>query len=86
MHVGSDSENSSEKSDNFEEIRVDADVDISSASSNENKPVDEDFDNNLPETVSLLQFPGTDVKVYLVGTAHFSKESQDDVAKVSKMA
>ena len=35
----------------------------------------------LPETVTKLDTP-EGCKVYLVGTAHFSKESQDDVAKV----
>ncbi|KAK9869479.1 hypothetical protein WA026_003234 [Henosepilachna vigintioctopunctata] len=50
-------------------------------SSNGNKS-DEDFDNNLPETVSLLIDSKTNTKVYIVGTAHFSKESQQDVEKV----
>lgn len=36
--------------------------------------------SDLPETVSLLQKDGC--LVYVVGTAHFSKESQDDVSKV----
>jgi hypothetical protein len=35
----------------------------------------------LPETVSQLTSKDG-VKVYLVGTAHFSLESQEDVAKV----
>lgn len=43
---------------------------------------DTNFDDNLPVTVTLLRTP-TGGKVYLVGTAHFSLESQDDVAKVS---
>ncbi|KAG8235565.1 hypothetical protein J437_LFUL013115, partial [Ladona fulva] len=34
----------------------------------------------LPDTVTLLTTPDGG-SVYLVGTAHFSKESQDDVAK-----
>uniref|UniRef100_T1IKH6 TraB domain-containing protein n=1 Tax=Strigamia maritima TaxID=126957 RepID=T1IKH6_STRMM len=34
----------------------------------------------LPNTVTILETPGGG-KVYLVGTAHFSRESQDDVAK-----
>jgi pheromone shutdown protein TraB len=39
----------------------------------------EEFNKNLPETVTLLKTPnGTNV--YLVGTAHFSEESQKDVA------
>lgn len=41
----------------------------------------EEFDKNLPPTVTLLsnEFGS---KVYIVGTAHFSKESQDDVSLV----
>lgn len=35
----------------------------------------------LPDTVTKLETP-EGCRVYLVGTAHFSKESQDDVAKV----
>ena len=35
----------------------------------------------LPNTVTKLETTDGS-KVYLVGTAHFSKESQDDVAKV----
>ncbi|XP_075214133.1 traB domain-containing protein isoform X2 [Lycorma delicatula] len=41
----------------------------------------EQFDKNLPDTVQLLTTPDG-AKVYLVGTAHFSLESQDDVSKV----
>lgn len=41
----------------------------------------EEFDKNLPETVTLLQAPNGN-KVYLVGTAHFSEASQKDVAFV----
>ena len=42
---------------------------------------DGDIDNDLPETVIVLtnEFGS---KVYIVGTTHFSKESQEDVAKV----
>ena len=36
----------------------------------------------LPDTVTKLDTP-EGCKVYLVGTAHFSRESQEDVAKVS---
>lgn len=43
---------------------------------------EENFDNNLPETVTLLTHSATGAKVYLVGTAHFSRESQADVEKV----
>lgn len=41
-----------------------------------------EFDKNLPHTVTKLTTPHGSV-VYLVGTAHFSKESQDDVSLVS---
>lgn len=42
----------------------------------------EEFDQHLPQTVTLLETPFGS-KVYLVGTAHFSEESQDDVSYVS---
>lgn len=41
----------------------------------------EEFDANLPDTVTLLHSP-IGSKVYLVGTAHFSEQSQDDVSMV----
>ncbi|XP_052836185.1 traB domain-containing protein [Drosophila gunungcola] len=41
----------------------------------------EEFEQNLPSTVTLLNTPFGS-KVYLVGTAHFSEESQDDVSYV----
>lgn len=47
--------------------------------------LEDDFDNNLPETVTVLKHPNG-AKVYLVGTAHFSKESQEDVSFVIKIA
>ncbi|XP_039297255.1 traB domain-containing protein isoform X2 [Nilaparvata lugens] len=40
-----------------------------------------EFEKNLPHTVEILTVP-TGAKVYLVGTAHFSPESQDDVSVV----
>ncbi|KAJ6638559.1 TraB domain-containing protein [Pseudolycoriella hygida] len=40
-----------------------------------------EFDLNLPRTVTKLATPHGSL-VYLVGTAHFSKESQDDVSLV----
>lgn len=55
----------------------------SDASSNGSIKLDDDFDNNLPETVTVLKHPNG-AKVYLVGTAHFSKESQEDVSFVRK--
>lgn len=90
VQISSGSENGSDRgSDNFEELHA--------ASNGENReleqspnvtganelPPGEAFDNNLPETVTLLRTP-SGVKVYLVGTAHFSRESQDDVAKVGQ--
>ncbi|XP_059052373.1 traB domain-containing protein-like [Achroia grisella] len=39
------------------------------------------LDNGLPNTVTVLDAPDGG-KVYLVGTAHFSLESQEDVSKV----
>lgn len=41
----------------------------------------EEFNKNLPDTVTLLRTPNGS-NVYLVGTAHFSEESQKDVALV----
>lgn len=37
----------------------------------------------MPNTVTVLDAPDGG-KVYLVGTAHFSIQSQDDVSKVTK--
>lgn len=45
----------------------------------------EEFEKNLPSTVTVLDTPFGS-KVYLVGTAHFSEESQDDVSFVSTYA
>jgi len=45
----------------------------------------ETFNSNLPETVCLLYIDHR-VTVYLVGTAHFSKESQDDVRKTIRLS
>ncbi|EDW81739.1 uncharacterized protein Dwil_GK10854 [Drosophila willistoni] len=41
----------------------------------------EEFEQHLPPTVTVLNTPFGS-KVYLVGTAHFSEESQDDVSFV----
>lgn len=43
----------------------------------------EEFERNLPPTVTVLKHPSGG-KVYLVGTAHFSVQSQDDVSLVSE--
>lgn len=40
-----------------------------------------EFNENLPETVTLLTMPNG-CNVYLVGTAHFSEKSSEDVANV----
>lgn len=40
------------------------------------------IDKKLPETMTLLTTPDGG-KLYLVGTAHFSVESQNDVSKVT---
>ena len=45
---------------------------------------DASIDERLPETVTLLTTPWGG-KLYLVGTAHFSVESQNDVATVNKL-
>ncbi|XP_049804298.1 traB domain-containing protein isoform X1 [Schistocerca nitens] len=42
---------------------------------------DTSIDKNLPDTVTLLTTPAG-AKVYLIGTAHFSVESQEDVSKI----
>lgn len=52
-----------------------------------------DTANSDPEVEQLMKLPDTvteltskeGVKVYIVGTAHFSTESQEDVAKVSSV-
>eukprot|EP00088_Acartia_fossae_P066809 TRINITY_DN8299_c0_g2_i3.p1 TRINITY_DN8299_c0_g2~~TRINITY_DN8299_c0_g2_i3.p1 ORF type:complete len:719 (-),score=180.01 TRINITY_DN8299_c0_g2_i3:321-2477(-) len=41
-----------------------------------------DFESQLPKTVHILQSKVSGAKVYLVGTAHFSQESCEDVARV----
>lgn len=43
----------------------------------------EEFEKNLPSTVTILQCPTNGNKVYLVGTAHFSAESCNDVSLVN---
>jgi hypothetical protein len=45
---------------------------------------DPTIDTQLPDTVSVLTTP-EGAEVYVVGTAHFSVESQEDVAKVSSI-
>lgn len=47
----------------------------------ENIHKDQESDDTLPSTVTILDAPDGG-KVYLIGTAHFSLESQEDVSKV----
>ncbi|XP_019879854.1 traB domain-containing protein [Aethina tumida] len=75
VKVGTDSENGSDKSDEI--VILDEENGIET---NGDKSLN--FDNNLPPTVTLLTHPTSGAKVYLVGTAHFSKESQEDVSLV----
>ncbi|CAH1117931.1 unnamed protein product, partial [Phaedon cochleariae] len=77
VKIGSDSDNGS-GSDKSDPIEI---LGYGDAESSSNKSED-DFDNNLPETVTILKHDKTGAKIYLIGTAHFSKESQDDVEKV----
>ncbi|XP_044751167.1 traB domain-containing protein [Coccinella septempunctata] len=71
------SESGSEKSESTIDMFAFGDTDSSNGSKG-----DEDFDNNLPDTVNLIVDSAKNTKVYIVGTAHFSKESQEDVEKV----
>lgn len=61
-------------------------IDIESTEENDFKDIKiydsiEEFNRNLPDTVTLLKM-ANNVNVYLIGTAHFSVESQKDVAFV----
>lgn len=47
----------------------------------EKKEYDPTIDDRLPDTVTLLRTPDGG-KVYLIGTAHFSEESQNDVSMI----
>lgn len=72
------SESGSEKNEPSIDMFAFGDTDSSNGSKG-----DDDFDNNLPETVNLIVDSTKNTKVYIVGTAHFSKESQEDVEKVN---
>lgn len=61
-----------------EEVPVVGEVTIGGLPAKRQKVADPD----LPSTCTLLISPNTGAKVYLVGTAHFSKESCEDVATV----
>ncbi|KYN21895.1 Histone-lysine N-methyltransferase SETMAR [Trachymyrmex cornetzi] len=77
---------STESSDS-EMILIDEDSNIQNKGSNigntvsELREYDPTIDERLPETVTLLTTPDGG-KLYLVGTAHFSVESQNDVSKI----
>lgn len=76
--IGSSTSSSKEKEDLTKEERVkivNGELQVKIYDSQE------EFEKNLPETVSILEGPfgGT---VYLVGTAHFSEESMNDVSFV----
>ncbi|XP_018360508.1 PREDICTED: traB domain-containing protein isoform X1 [Trachymyrmex cornetzi] len=72
---------------NTENIGSNADSNIQNKGSNigntvsELREYDPTIDERLPETVTLLTTPDGG-KLYLVGTAHFSVESQNDVSKI----
>lgn len=74
-HTCNDIENSSSTENGFDDTRADNNTNI--------KIYDkiEDFDEHLPSTVTLLENEFGS-KIYIIGTAHFSKESQDDVSIV----
>ncbi|XP_011495625.1 PREDICTED: traB domain-containing protein-like [Ceratosolen solmsi marchali] len=67
---------------NVESQNKDSDSeDIASAEIPVMKQVDPSIDDNLPSTVTLLRTPDGG-KCYVVGTAHFSIESQNDVSRI----
>ena len=65
----------------LQSVDVDEALEAQVEDSKSNKDTVE-FDKNLPGTVEILISKVTGAKIYLVGTAHFSKESCEDVAKV----
>ncbi|XP_070157868.1 traB domain-containing protein isoform X3 [Polyergus mexicanus] len=79
----------SAKSSDSEILLIDEDSDIQNKKNSVGNAVNElmkrqydsTIDERLPETVTLLTTPDGG-KLYLVGTAHFSVESQNDVSKV----
>lgn len=77
---GSDSERNSDN--NFEEIT--SSEELSTVEKQNTSISIEEFDKTLPETVTLIVGPSGS-KLYLVGTAHFSEESQNDVSRVIQM-
>ncbi|KAL1491327.1 hypothetical protein ABEB36_011938 [Hypothenemus hampei] len=77
LKSGTGSENGSDKSN--ETIEIVGYPDTESASSGKSS---EELIPSLPETVTMLTYTPTGAIVYLVGTAHFSKNSHDDVRQV----
>ncbi|GLH04302.1 TraB domain-containing protein [Gryllus bimaculatus] len=78
-----DSEGSCPESDEDNSEVVVASPQPSSAitKANSTEKISRNIDDELPDTVTLLKTP-EGAKVYVVGTAHFSIESQEDVAKI----
>jgi len=65
---------------NAQDIKRNVD-DVADKSLKIKKKYDSTIDDNLPETVTVLTAQNGG-KLYLIGTAHFSVESQNDVSKV----
>jgi hypothetical protein len=65
---------------NAQDIKHNVD-DVADKSLKIKKKYDSTIDDNLPETVTVLTAQNGG-KLYLIGTAHFSVESQNDVSKV----
>lgn len=74
----SDSESLIDEDSNSQNINHSVDSAVSELSRGQ---YDSTIDERLPETVTLLTTPDGG-KLYLVGTAHFSVESQNDVSKI----
>lgn len=62
-------------------LESDVEDNLSDSGTNYEKKYDPSIDDNLPDTVTILTTPDGG-KLYLIGTAHFSVESQNDVSKV----
>ncbi|XP_051162730.1 traB domain-containing protein isoform X2 [Leptopilina boulardi] len=62
-------------------IESDIEDNLSDTGTNYETKYDPSIDDNLPDTVTILKTPEGG-KLYLIGTAHFSVESQNDVSKI----
>lgn len=62
-------------------LESDVEDNLSDSGTNYEKKYDPSIDDNLPDTVTILTTPDGG-KLYLIGTAHFSVESQNDVSKI----